>query len=1483
MTIELGELRARMTADSQGLKAEIRDFKKDLSDLGEQGKKTAANLNEIDSNIGNTRADAVMRLAKTLDNLTDRIDIQKNKLTELRQSFETAFDETKKGKIHEQILRTEASILRMEQTFNSTAKKLQELDEGLEGVGHEAKQVEVSFNGLNSTLRQLGLSSDQIKKINQELKDTNPQIVEQQLKQVESQLNAMGIDGQQALSLIKQEIKQIGQGSVQASTEMNMLDNALKEIGLNADQIKIIKKHLDEADPTKLDHQLDEVSAALKKLGVDSKQIEKITNELRESEQEAQKTKQGISGIASGLASLGAGAATVKLVNVMKSLAGETNQLANSYRGLSIVSEKFNVDSEASVDLAEKLADRWGLNKGTLADTVKTYLTMNLTLEETEKLITATADAAAYNRQAHLSWDQAIKQVAEGIKAGNSNLTDAAGITTNLSVMYDRYAKSIGTTAAKLTEAQKVQAAYNGMMQEASIFAGNADSAMTGYTGTQATFNQTLEMARVELGESFLPVIQEVMEDIIPLVKGFTQWTSENKELVAGLATGTVTILGLVTAMTAAAAAARMLGISLAGLQSSAGILGVISLAIGLVVGGLTTLAVENREVAAAVKEHDEAQQALNRTLRDAPYGRTVDEIKEMKNTLEELTPLLEEQAVIQERLNEIQNSRNLGEYDYAQAAALNAEAGELALRLNEIREQVYKMGFDTFDEATEKVREMKDAVDESIPALAAMEREQLANVAVQVKHIDSVNKLKKEYDDLNSKEKLSEEQKQRLSEVVKALTKEYPGLISNLDEENRWHITNYDTLKDLIQAERDSVSESAKSSKNRIENWRRETEAKLKLARKQLEALMSVESVSASNPNIPDAVATYVDKIAEGTGKSLQKNVNQYQLQINELDQDLQNITAGAFDKFLPVTDTGADDSKKKSKSKTSKTRTAADLRKDAYDAAIATVQYQAEMYDWTADEQIKAYEKVRKQHQKHLKESLEDERQMNLQLKRLQEDSVRSRYDFSAEWIGREERRMEESGKTEIEIAQMKIDAWTRVRDRYAKDSEFYKDADEKLFQLRKELISATEKAMKELYSSTSDFLKYEERRLEEAGASETEIAQMKLELWTRIRDSYAEDSEYYKQADEQVYQAKKNLISQIQKDSEAARKVEKQSISDAKKEELGAIAERKKAYTDDIDERIADIDRLIKAEERLNTEQDYASQLAEKKARQALLENAVSPEGRKEYADITKEIERMELEHSRDIRKQNLEDQKEALRDEKSERERAFDKEKEDAEKHYDALTDALENFQDDVKLMEAGLQDYRVGANQTANTQILSDLDSFVSAYNSKLASLTSASGPSQQANDLQEYNSNKDAWDEAKARGDQDEMARLTARNNEIRRKYGIEKDTGKLDNLPSYDVGGVIPGPIGVPVPIVAHGGEIYLNPEQQANLFRMLDSPKPTSGVGQAPVQPQQIIHNTFDMSVGLVTIEDQPDAEIMYTERERAARRLATTGGGK
>lgn len=49
-----------------------------------------------------------------------------------------------------------------------------------------------------------------------------------------------------------------------------------------------------------------------------------------------------------------------------------------------------------------------------------------------------------------------------------------------------------------------------------------------------------------------------------------------------------------------------------------------------------------------------------------------------------------------------------------------------------------------------------------------------------------------------------------------------------------------------------------------------------------------------------------------------------------------------------------------------------------------------------------------------------------------------------------------------------------------------------------------------------------------------------------------------------------------------------------------------------------------------------------------------------------------------------------------------------------------------------------------------------------------------------------------------------------------------------------FDSGGIVPGAFSQPIPLVAHGSEMILNPGQQANLFKMLNG-QVQSGAGKA------------------------------------------------
>ncbi|HAF97547.1 hypothetical protein [Paenibacillus lactis] len=1496
MAVEIGELRARMTAEAQGLKAEIKAVKNEIAGLGDQGKKTATDIKSMDtafSKIGSSK-DQITRLTAELDNTNAKIDLQRKKLSELKESYDNTFNEQRKNKLQEQILSTEAALLKLTQKSDQTAQKIWDLED-------QAQKAGDGLEGLNQVLKEIGLSSGQIDKINKAIQSTNPELLEEQLEQVREQLRMIGLD---------------------------------------------------------------------------AKHIDKIEQELKETTREAKETQRGLDGLATGLTSLGTGMTTMKLAQTMKVLSDEAHKLAQSYQGLTEVSKSLNLDTEQSIGLAEELSDRWGLSRTAMADTVKTYLTAGLTLEQTKEIMTATADAAVYNREAHLTWDEAIRQVAQGIKMGNSDLTDAAGITTNLSVMYDRYAKSIGTTAAKLTEAQKIQAAYNGIMQESAMFAGNADSAMTGYTGTQATFSQTVEMARVELGEAFLPILEQIMQKLTPMIKEFVTWAEANKEVVAGIAAGSVTVLGLVTVLGTLTVAIGAVTAALRAMNIAMGPIGWVVTILSVAAAGVGAYKMAADAAAESVLTFAQNQEELNKKLAESPANRTAEDLKKLQSDTETLNALLEERAKAQERLNEAQKAMPT---DVAAGTRISIppetikEMNEARKALEEIDKQLRDMDFSNAEEAAEALKKMREQAEKSTPALLDMAKAEMQDVAAKNSKILEMEKTLKRYKELDAVQKVDEAQKQELVAITNTLKKQYPGLHALMDEEGRIRITNVDLVSQQIDIEKNLVSASVESAKAQISNLKETAAAQKAAVEAQIKNYQALARVMSSISGkaldigmtegkssltrvggmLGGIVAAGVQAQANAAAAKMAEEQNKYANAELEAERALNNLTTGNLDAFAykPPNYGGGgeadDDKKKKKKEKKSKEKegkSAAELAKEqrqaAFDAAMATARYNAEFYDQTAEQQLKALKKIQANHKQHLKETIEDQRELNLQMKRLQEDSAKSNYEASATWIDRQERKMEESYKSEVQIAQMKVDTWTKVRDRYKKDSEFYKSADEELYRARKELAKAQyeassewiskeerrmqdsyktevqiaqmkvdswtrvrdrykkgseeyKKADEELYrarkelwqaqfANSEEWIAKEERRMEEAGKTEKEIEQMKLAAWTRVRDRYNKNSEEYKRADEEVYRARKALMQDLKKETDDFFNAQKKSLDDSLRAELDAIEKRKKAYVDAQNEKIKAIDDLIAKEQELNVDEDYETELAKKLARQQELSTAVSPEGRKALADITEEIERMQLERSRELRKRDLEDQKQKLVDEKGEREKAFDDERQETEARYEALKNAFENHQNDVQFIENAIKDFRIGANESANQQILADLDQFVSEYNAKLSRMAEVSGQSKTSQaelDLQEYNANKDAWAAAKARGDTAEMARLTARNEELRKLYGINKDTGKLQ---TFKDGGVVQGRRGEAVPVIAHAGEMYLNPEQQNTLWKLVSGQAAAPMASKSdPVVMQTVNH--IDMSIERVEVQDPTDAEILYTERERTYRRLAMTGGGK
>ncbi|KAA8756528.1 phage tail tape measure protein [Paenibacillus sp. UASWS1643] len=1404
-----------------------------------------------------------------------------------------------------------ADISGYNQTMDKAKTKAKEL-------GEAGKSASSSFSALNTSLAGVGASAAQIEKINTSMRKANPDLLRRQLEAVRTEMKRLGASSSE-IDQVTRELEKNAKAAKGANGELKTL--GLAYMALSAAMAGVIAKAVETA--ATFEQSMAKVKAIS---GATAEEFENLRNQALELGATTVFTASQSADAMGFLAMAG-----FKTTQIMQAMPGVLNlaaagqmEIARTADIASNILTGFQLEAGETgrvVDVLAKAMTSSNTNIEQLGYGMK-YLapvaaSLGVSIEEAATAVGVLSNAGIQGEMAGTQLRAILlrlvkppKQAREALAALNVTLQDTQGNFLPLGNVIGQLERAFGG----LTQSQQAQAASmiagveatsgfltlinNGQASfdsftDSLINAGGtaqeiAEIQMDTLKGAIIEMTSALEGVGITVGDKFAPAVRMVTEEITGLLLGFNNLDPAMQTAIIAFTTATPLIMGGVMAI-------RALSVALWGLATANPILLAVSITLGLVAAGVSALVSSNNEAAEAVKKHDEAQRSLNETLAQSPLDRSVAEVEALQEKTSELNVALEERAKLQQRLNEIEalQSDGLG------TPALLDEMIDINEELADMDDNLRTMGYDGVEDATSKLGMLNRTIEESTPALLKMKDAEIQEITAKYRQVEASEALLGRYKELASAQTLDQSQKQELASTVDQLRKKYPDLNRVMDESGRVRVQNIDIIGDHIAAERSFIDQSAQVVNAYVANMKAMAEANLASVKAQIsnyenlaKAMSSVGGIQSApfkknvtgiggvsvNPTF-ERLANEESTILDGL---YDKQVKAQQA-VLDISRALDGLSSGDAYSAKGVGSgidlTGGKDKKsggkgKKAKSsKAKKEKSAAEIAKElrdkAYNADLATIRYQADMYDWSAEQQTKAYEKLRKAHAQHLKETVEDSRTLNLQLKRLQEDSVKARYDFSSTWIDKDQRRMEDAGKSEVEMANSKLAAWTRVRDRYKKDSEEYKKADEQVYQARKDLAKADEKAVADAYSASEKWIGKEERRMEAAGKSEAEITQMKIAAWTRIRDRHKKDSEYYERAEDQLYSLRKKLTQDTEKLATELVKVQKTAVEDAKKAELDAIEERKKAFVSAQDEKIAAIDALIAKEAEYNSDADYSTQLAEKNARIDLLTSAVSPEGIQEREDLIKERDRMILEHERDLRKRELESQKSALQDEKDERTSAFDAEKTQTEAKYDALKAAFDAYSDDIKFIESAIGEFRKNANAAANTEILTQLDSFVSEYNAKMASLAAPVGGANV--DLTEYNANKDAWAAAKASGDTAEMARLTARNEELRKLYGIDKDTGKLQQ---FKVGGVVQGAAGSAVPVIAHAGEMILNDAQIGNLFRLIAAgPSETSA-------PTTVVTQHIDMSVAEVNLTDRVDVATMYDERARVVSRLQSQG---
>ena len=261
------------------------------------------------------------------------------------------------------------------------------------------------------------------------------------------------------------------------------------------------------------------VGAVAMDLTLNSKNYNKQLNNITKSTESAfSSTMKKVGGfIASAFA-------VKQVVDFTKTAVNSASQVQSAFTGLnSIVQGTGNSFSEAQKFINEYTSDGLvSINEAATA--YKNLLSRGYDTSQIEDVLTRLKDSAAFGRQASYDLGEAVVTASEGLKNENSILVDNAGVTKNVAKMWEEYADSIGVSTNDLTQAQKIQAEYNGIMKETQFQVGDAAAYTKTFSGQiqqlKFNFNQmTVAIGKVvtPIAQLFIPIINSAISAVTNL------------------------------------------------------------------------------------------------------------------------------------------------------------------------------------------------------------------------------------------------------------------------------------------------------------------------------------------------------------------------------------------------------------------------------------------------------------------------------------------------------------------------------------------------------------------------------------------------------------------------------------------------------------------------------------------------------------------------------------------------------------------------------------------------------------------------------------------------------------------------------------------------------------------------------------------------------------------------------------------------------
>lgn len=593
-------------------------------------------------------------------------------------------------------------------------------------------------------------------------------------------------------------IKVKGEGVAAATKELSALESAKSALE---------RKLLIETDTSalgalkdKLAEVVEKKSEASKKLKMDSSGVNDAAARLRDVTKELQGAEKSAGGLNTRLAaiSVAAGIAFAKIAGGVRAAISAHNEFTGVMASLESQMKSIGENTADAFDIVREKSSDGLISPADTAAAVKNLTIYGYSLEETAQLIDRLKDSAAHNRQSHYTLGEAVRATTEGIRMENSVLSDAAGVTKNIAKMYEEYADSVGKTAQSLTQAEKAQAVFNGVMAETEAFAGSAARYAQTLAGSQGQLAEAWTGLAASLGGAAAPALKTFIDSITPAVRGIAQFISENKELVITLASFVTGALGAAAAASGLAAAIKLISTALNALGLSAGPAGWVIVGFAAIAAIIANVATKSGEAAAKQRELDEAYKELLELSRSETNSENIDDKRSRVKAIEGEISALEGLRDEYEALSE---TREREEAAMLAALAAAAESGAApASATDDYIEQGKKIA-EMWEALAEKAGTYGAVIDKNGDFEKELAKVQSAAKAARVElSADIANYTKSLRDEAAAQQNLEESEAER-AKALEELAVAYSSLESSYKTLSKGELLSLDSMLKLTAA----------------------------------------------------------------------------------------------------------------------------------------------------------------------------------------------------------------------------------------------------------------------------------------------------------------------------------------------------------------------------------------------------------------------------------------------------------------------------------------------------------------------------------------------------------------------------------------------------------------------------------------------------------------------------------------------------------